>query len=124
MPLFWRLWVGLLILANGVAPLFFLDSLEARVTLGAFALGAGIQMAIFRVRGFVRLLGVGHLVVWIPLLVWLAPRLAAAGVDDPFGAWLAALTAVNGVSLLIDAVDVVRYALGDRRPSLTMEETE
>lgn len=118
----WRPWIGLLLLVNGIVPLVFLQTVEARAVLGAFALAAAIQMVIFRSLGFVRLLGLGHLIPWVPLLVWLAPRSAGAGLDGSFGIWLAAVVAVDGISLLIDAVDVVRYALGERRPTLTLEE--
>ncbi len=118
---FWRGWVGLLIVVNGVVPLFFLARQESRVVLAVFVIGAMLQMIIFRAKGFVRLLGIGH-VLWIPMLVWLWPRSVAAGLDSSFGVWLAAVLVADLVSLLIDAADVVRYALGERQPSLTMED--
>ena len=117
----WRAWVGLLILLNGIAPLAFLERTEARVVLAALLVGALIQMVIFGARGFVRLLGAGHLVVWLPMVFWLWGRI---GTESAFGGWIAAVIAVDSVSLIIDAVDVVRYALGDRTPSLTVEDLE
>jgi hypothetical protein len=120
----WRIWVGLLILLNGIVPLAFLETLEARVVLLAFMVGAMLQMALFGARGFVRLLGMGHLVVWLPMLLWLWGRLGEAGGEGLFERWLLAVILADGLSLLIDAVDVVRYALGDRTPSLTLEDLE
>ena len=73
----WIVWVMLLMAANFVAPLFFLGSAEARVVLAAFVIGACMQMAILRARGFVRLMGSGHF-LWLAMLPWLATRLAAA----------------------------------------------
>lgn len=118
----WWIWIAALILVNGLVPLLFLRTIEARVVLLSFLLAAGIQMAIFSRLGFVRLLGAGHLTFWIPMLVWLWPRALAAGAASGFGKWLWAVVILDVAASLIDAVDVVRYVLGDRRPSLTMEE--
>jgi hypothetical protein len=120
----WRIWVALLILVNAIVPLFFLETPEARLVLIAMMLGALIQMGIFRYRGFVRLLGVGHLLVWPPLLLWLWLRPGGIDTSSYFGKWLLVVIALDLGSLLIDAVDVVRYALGDRQPTLTLEDLE
>ena len=112
----WWVWVGLLGLVNVVAPLFFLGSLEAKVVLTAVLVGAGVQFAIVSRLGFVRLLGVGHIVVWVPMLLWLVPRLANLDAASAFGRWLFAVVALDLASLAIDFVDVGRYLAGDRRP--------
>lgn len=122
LPAPWRLWVGLLVAANMVAPLFFLDTVEARVVLAAMALGAGLQMWIFNAKGFVRLLGVGHLVAWAPMLPWLAGRLGLPGHSEAFDTWLMAVLVLDGISLVIDAADVIRYLLGDQAPSVVRDD--
>lgn len=119
----WRLWVGLLMLVNGVAPLLFLPAIESWAVLLAMLLGAVLQMAIFGARGFVRLLGAGHLVVWVPLLIWLALRLPAIE-PGVFRTWVLAVIVIDAISLIIDLVDVIRYARGDRAPSLTLEDLD
>lgn len=117
----WRLWVGLLIAVNGVAPVFFLERLEARLVLAAILVGAVIQMAIFARLGFVRLLGLGHLIVWTPLLPWLCARLGEAGsVGGGFREWLVVVIVVDAISWVIDVVDVGRWLGGERTPSLTI----
>jgi hypothetical protein len=100
-----------------VAPLFFLGRLEAVVVLVGLMLGGISQMAMFGRLGFVRLLGLGH-IWWIPMLVWLWARADLFAPQGAFGYWLLALFVVNSLSLLIDATDVVRYALGDRESQL------
>ncbi len=117
MPLPWRLWVGLLMLLNGVAPLLFIASIEGQVVLLTLLLSAGTMMALFERKGFVRLLGLGH-IYWLPLILWLASRLS--GSESPMTEWLLAVIACNSVSLAIDAVDVVRYALGEKAPTLAL----
>lgn len=119
MPNHWVAWVGLLMLANMIAPLFFIETLEAQVVLGAMMAGAAIQISIFRMKGFVRLLGVGH-ILWIPMVIWLAIGFDPERLASPFGLWVAAVVILNSVSLLIDAVDVARYIKGERTPSLTL----
>lgn len=118
----WWIWIALLVVANAVAPLFFLGTVEARAVLAAILVAAAIMMAIFRARGFVRLLGLGHLVVWPFLLVWLASRLP--GIEPgPFRSWVQAVILLDTLSLLIDLADVIRYAAGDRTAIYTLADT-
>ncbi len=119
MPKHWVAWVGLLMIANLVAPLFFIETLEAQVALGAMMGGAAIQMVIFKMKGFVRLLGIGH-ILWIPMVIWLAIGFDPGHIASPFGLWVAAVMILNSVSLLIDGVDVIRYIKGERTPTLTL----
>ena len=80
--------------------------------------GAAIQMAIFKMKGFVRLLGIGH-ILWIPMVIWLALGFESEHLTSPFGIWLAAVMILNSISIVIDGVNVVRYLKGERTPSLS-----
>lgn len=109
-----QLWVLALGTINMVGPSLFWDRIEAKATLAALVLAMLIMVWVVKERGFVRLTGLGHLVAWVPLLAWLSVR---PGVLDPstgFGRWTIALFVANGISLVLDAADVVRYARGDR----------
>ncbi len=109
----WRAWVGALLAANLAAPLFFLETIEARLVLAALFIGAAIQMIIFKRKGWVRLLGLGH-VLWLAMVPWLVMRLDWAALDTPFSQWMLAVIALNAASLVIDIVDVFRYFAGER----------
>lgn len=110
-----RAWGAWLVAVNA-ACLFFLPRPEALVALGAVGVAVAIQALIYQRRRFVRVLGVAH-VFWIPMLAWMAPRLAALPEgESAFRAWLVALVATNAISLVIDAWDVARFARGERRP--------
>ncbi len=109
----WRAWVGALLAANLVAPLFFLETIEARLVLAALFIGAAIQMIIFKRKGWIRLLGLGH-VLWLAMVPWLVMRLDWAALDTPFSQWMLAVIALNAASLVIDIVDVFRYFAGER----------
>ncbi len=119
MPMHWRRWVMALILVN-LASLFFLDRVEARWVLAAFALGGLVQMALFARFGFVRLLGLGHF-HWILLLAWLFSRLDGLVETPVLFSWVVVLMVFNGLSLVIDLADVLNYARGDREPTVVLE---
>lgn len=113
MPLPIRAWVTMLLVMNVIVPLFFIRHLEAQVVLGTMAL-VGTTMGLLTARfGFTRILGLGHF-YWFPLLAWLATRLGQHDLGEPLGLWLLVLIAVDTISLVIDVVDVIRYANGDR----------
>ncbi len=113
MPIYWQLWLMLLVTFNLIIPLFFLNRLEAQVVVGALVASMILMTVLTAISGFTRLLGLGH-VFWIPLLYFLWIRLEQNPADDFFGLWLRVLMIINAASLIIDVVDVGRYIAGDR----------
>jgi hypothetical protein len=108
-----KLWLLVLVAANSVVPLFFLQHIEAQLVLGTMFVGTTFMLLLTAQFGFTRLLGLGH-ILWIPLVGWLAFRLGQIPADDAFGMWIRGVMLLNGLSLVIDITDVVRYAAGDR----------
>ncbi len=109
-----KIWLLLLVAANAVAPLFFLQRVEAQAVFAAMMIG-GTLMSLLTARfGFTRILGLGH-ILWIPLIGWLAFRLGQIPADDAFGMWVRGVMLLNIVSLMIDTADVLRFAAGDRK---------
>jgi hypothetical protein len=108
----------LLVAVNFLVPLFYIQTLEAQLTLAAMLAGAIIQSYIHSKLGFVRLLGLGH-IFWAPLVIWLGFRLGTIGLDSSFGIWLASLVLLNTVSLVIDVIDVIRFISGERSTTLS-----
>ncbi len=119
LPISWQLWLGLLVAANFAAPIYFLDALEAKVVLAAFIASVALMTAIFAAKGFVRLLGIGH-IFWVPMVPWLWARMDQVEPGSPIGYWIVSVVALNVISLIIDTVDVVRYVRGDRKPYITV----
>ena len=113
----WVAWIMLLVMANMVLPLLFIGTTEGKVVLGAFVLAIILQTAIFATKGFVRLLGIGH-IAWVPMVYWLWTRLDLAPVGSLFRYWLLATIVLVSLALLIDATDVIRYLRGERKPYL------
>jgi hypothetical protein len=119
MPIHWQIWLGVLVSVNIVAPLFFLHTLEAQVVLVMGIVGLMIMSAIFSMKGFVRLMGIGH-IGWLPLVFWLGTKLEHTPIDSPFGYWMLAVIVLDSLSLFIDTADVLRYVKGERRPVLAL----
>ncbi len=119
MPLPWRLWLLLLLTLNLIAPLVFIERLEAQATVAALLVSMALMTGLTGLSGFSRLLGLGH-IVWVPLLVFLWTRLGEIPAADAFGLWVRAVIAINATSLVIDAVDVIRYAAGERAETVNL----
>ncbi len=113
MPLPWQLWLMLLVTVNLVITLFYIDRMEDQVVVGVLLEGLVLFSILTARVGFTRLLGLGH-ILWVPLLYFLWTRLDQSPPHDLFGIWIRGLMAFNAASLVIDAVDVVRYIAGDR----------
>ncbi len=119
MPMPWPLWLGLLVAVNVAGPIYYFETIEAKVVLAAFLASAALMTAIFATKGFVRLLGIGH-IFWVPMVPWLWIRLDQAGPGDPLGYWIIAVMIMNSISPIIDAIDVLRYLKGERKPHIAV----
>jgi hypothetical protein len=117
MPIHWQAWLGILVTANIVVPMFYIHTLEAQVILATAIVGLMIMAFIFSMKGFVRLMGIGHF-GWLPLVFWLGMRLEHAPADSLLGYWLMTVIVLDSLSLFIDTTDVLRYVKGKRQPFL------
>jgi hypothetical protein len=104
----WVNWMGVVNLAS----LAFLRRTEARWTITAFAASFATMNLLYAVVGYERLLGLAHVLFWTPLLIFVAPRLQRHGSDSAYGLWLRILVATNGLSLVVDYADVIRWFAG------------
>jgi hypothetical protein len=111
-PLWLQLWLTWLMIVNTVS-LAFLRHVEGRVTFIVWALNGISMMAAFAVIGWSRGLGIVHVIWWTPLLVWLYHRFRHHPPQGLFRVWLILLVISDGVSLIIDYVDTVRYLSGN-----------
>ena len=114
MALPWKLWLFVLICVNAVIPLFFIGRIEAQLALGAFLISLVLFSMLTARFGFTRILGLGH-VAWIPLIIFLFTRLDTVSGDEVLCTWIQTLMVLNGISLVIDTVDVIRYLAGARQ---------
>lgn len=120
-PMWLQVWVMLLVITH-LAALFFIAfrqqgqwgfRKEPVGILVSFFAAAVLMTWIFAEAGYVRLLGVAHLVFWTPVYIWVAKKRADIGFAGVYGKYIHLYLAVAGISLVIDLIDLVRYLLGD-----------
>lgn len=116
---YWVTWMGII---NLTAVLFLLrwkdggirrGYLEAVVVLAVLVPMAFFMGWLFDQVGYVRLLGLPHIIFWTPLALFLWFRLARHPRNSVFGVYLRVLLATIVVSLAFDFTDVARYLVGD-----------
>ncbi len=114
-PVGWQIWLLSVMAANMVAPLFFLNRIEAQVTIVAVIVSFVTGNLLYKQQGYTHLLGAMHW-PWIFLVPYLWGRLDIISAGEPFGIWLRVVLVLNILSLILDAVEVIRYVTGDRQP--------
>lgn len=119
-PMWVQIWLNVLFLGAFVLPLGFLVWRQSRMA-GALTLAASVLAGLaitwmYGQMGYVKLLGLPHIVFWTPLAVYLWRQIRRP--DMP--AWprrlMGVTLAVIVISLMFDYVDVARWILGERVP--------
>jgi hypothetical protein len=122
-PLWVRTWLNVLIFGIVVLPLSLLVWRQTRITsivIIAASVLAGFGVSwLYDAFGYVKLLGLPHIILWTPLAYYLFTQIKRP--DMPL--WprriLIAIVTVFLISLAFDYVDVLRYALGERSAATT-----
>lgn len=113
----WLVWLMIVLIA---APLILLLSpTTRRVAIWTIISHIPVFIAVpmmYQEMGYVRLLGLPHLIFWFPLLILLIRRMQAGGIPAPFRQVLWVFIATLTICLLFDASDTIRYLLGERAP--------
>jgi len=114
------LWINILLIGIFILPLGLLVWRSTRiVTIVCLALGAlggfGVYW-LYGQLGYVRLLGLGHIVFWTPLAVYLWRWVRSDEIGKVQRALISASLATVLISLAFDYVDTARYILGERTP--------
>ena len=119
-PQWVQIWLNFLLLGAFILPLSFLIWRQSRVA-GCAAVGASLLAGVaiswmYGQMGYVRLLGLPHVVFWTPLGIYLWSQIRRE--DMPV--WPRRLMSVSlgiiVISLMFDYVDVARWLLGEREP--------
>lgn len=109
------MWLRTLGVVN-LLSILFLKHIQARWVLAAFLFIAATNIPMFLSCGLIKLGSIPHLVVWIPLIVYLAREFRRGEIQPRtrFGAWLLVVLVLIVVSVVFDVRDTVQYLLGDR----------
>lgn len=122
-PSWLRVWLPLLMLGGFIAPLVLLIWRKSRL-IGAISVVAGIIAAIatdymYKQMGYVKLLGLAHIIVWTPLIVYLILENRKDGMPVWPKRIITFMIVIIGISLVFDYVDVARYFMGNTVPLVT-----
>lgn len=108
-------WVNFMGLAFLPALFFAFSRREARLALLVMALNLPFMLWLYAQFGYVRLLGLPHVILWTPLAIELWRSRSTWRVKETFaGKWIALLFMTILISLVFDYADVIRYIAGDR----------
>jgi hypothetical protein len=117
-PLWVQYWLYVLIFGIVVLPLALLIWKQTRITsvitiAASILAGLGVSW-LYGKLGFVKLLGLPHIILWTPLAYYLFKQIKRRDMPMwPRRIMMAVLT-VFLVSLVFDYVDVARYVFGER----------
>ena len=114
------MWMNILLLGAIVLPLTLVFWKATRLTalyslIASIISIAGIMM-LYQQFGYVKLLGVAHIVAWTPLAIYLWFKMRSADVTRTPRIIMGVVFATIMVSLVFDYVDAFRYIAGDRTP--------
>ncbi len=111
----WNVWVMLLGAVNFVGSVLFFNTFEGKFALLAMMGSMIVMLAIYYKYGFVRLLGLGHILFWVPFVIWNLARLSEpSALNSDFKIWLIAVSVFISLSLLLDFADVIKFFKGEK----------
>jgi len=86
---------------------------EALAIIVAFLLAGEFMEYLYAQLGYVRLLGLAHIVFWVPVYAWLFTHRKDYEATPYFAKFVLFYLVMAGISLTIDVIDVARYLLGE-----------
>ncbi|MEP0708553.1 MAG: hypothetical protein ABJL17_08495 [Parvibaculum sp.] len=101
-----------LIFINTASVFFIFGRMEGRAVLAVWVANVALTLALFEFYGFSRVLGLGYLALWTPLLAWLVRRNAADGLREPRDIWLVTMFASNLAALFYGYLTLLRLLTG------------
>jgi len=112
-------WVMVLVITNLLAVLFIVSKdesgfrfhFDALAILGSFIAAAIFMTWLHEQYGYVRLLGLAHLVFWLPVYLWVLTRYRSQLYSGWFQRYITLYLVIAGISLVVDGIDVIRYFL-------------
>ena len=117
LPTWVQLWVNWMMLIFICSVFFVRKHRAARIVFMAFILTMPIAIAIFQMTKSVHLFGIAHLIVWLPLLIYLVRNQiqnSSFGVKSAFDIWFVLLLVTITVSLPFDVRDIVMVTMGKK----------
>jgi len=106
----WMRWMSLILAPSLV---FALWHRGARWIAAGLVYGQIFAILLVALAGPSRLWGLAHLLCWPPAALLALPDLRRTALRSAYGGWLRLALATMAVSLVFDALDVIRYLSGN-----------
>ncbi len=120
-PQWVQIWLNILLLGAFILPAVLLIWRQTRVaglvSLIVSATAAYGVVWLYDRMGYVKLLGLPHLFLWTPLVIYLIGQFRRDDLPQIPRVLLGAVIATLLISLAFDFSDVIRYILGERVPT-------
>lgn len=121
-PTWVLIWMNILLVGAFILPIALLIWKQSRVagllTLLASAIAGMLINVLFNNLGYVKLLGLPHLVLWTPLIVFLYAQTKRTDMPVWPRRIMWVVMTIIAISLAFDFVDVARYVFGERAASI------
>lgn len=108
--IFW--WTRVIDASNWLLIFFVYFDKRARWAFFAWFVNIVIILTLYNVYGYVRILGLAHIIAWTPLLIYLVKQRKPFMEETWPGRYLYFFMAVITISLAFDYIDVAKYFLG------------
>ncbi|WP_108883063.1 hypothetical protein [Anderseniella sp. Alg231-50] len=113
-------WLRVLFLCAFILPAALLIWKQTRLTaiivVIASVAGGFSTARLYDAVGYVKLLGLPHIIFWTPLVIYLVVQLRKPDIPKIPRMIMAVVLGAITISLTFDYVDVFRYLLGERTP--------
>ena len=116
-PLF-VVWFWWLVFINSLSMCFVIWSREARWILAVWLINIWSLELFYNLIGYSRLLNLTHIVLWTPLLAYLALRARHIAWDRLTGRYIGLLMLSNAIALALDYRALILWLLGERSAQL------
>ena len=117
LPTWVQVWMNWMIFIFVASVFFIWKHKGARWALLSFIISMPVGMLVFYLSNTVHLLGVVHLLLWMPLLVYMVLKeIKSDGFkyQSPYGIWTVLLITTITISLLFDIRDIILVVLGQK----------
>jgi len=110
MAWYWVIWIYVMVLVNGITPLFFLPRFTSIIVLLSAISGFYLGLILTHAIGYSRILGLMHF-PWIPMVSFQIYYLYKQSfkLKSSHDYWLSCSLLVSTLSLFIDFYDVYKY---------------
>ena len=111
-------WFWWLVFINSLSMGFVIWSREARWILAVWLINIWSLELFYNLIGYSRLLNLTHIVLWTPLLAYLALRARHIAWDSLTGRYIGLLMLSNAIALSLDYRALILWLLGERSAQL------